>query len=98
MKDVLKIGILIADDDEYAPVLKKAEEYGAEEFGFYSRRGHKITVNIGKTTAELWFLLCGTGKINAALAALFLIEKGVDIMLNVGLSGGISGISRISGI
>ena len=94
MKDILKIGILIADDDEYAPVLKKAEEYETEEFGFYSRRGHKITLDIGKTTAELWFPLCGTGKINAALAALFLIEKGVDIMLNVGLSGGISGISR----
>jgi len=94
MNKKLTIGIVIADKDEYAPVMEYAKKYSGEEFSFYNRKGHSIILNLEDREIELRFLLCGIGKINAVLGAQKLINDGADIILNCGLSGGISGISR----
>ncbi len=90
----LKIGIIVADVDEYQPFAKEIEK---GEFSYYSvlkRTGHKFIINNGEKSAEVFSILCGIGKVNATAAAMHLIDIGCDIIMNYGLSGGISGISR----
>lgn len=86
----LKIGMVIADDMEFAPLL----ECGGEPFGYYGRAGRKFTFRSGERTVELLAVCCGVGKVNAAGAAMFLVSLGCEIILNAGLSGGVSNISR----
>lgn len=86
----LKIGLVIADDMEYAPLL----EIGGEEHSFFGRDGHKFRFADGNREIELYAVCCGIGKVNAATAAMHLIDSGCKIMLNTGLSGGMSGILR----
>lgn len=90
----LKIGIVVADNDEYAPLeaLIKTGEYS--EYNFLGRTGHSFKVAIDEGEAQVISLLCGIGKVNAAAATMHLIDKGCNIILNYGLSGGISGIAR----
>ncbi len=94
VEDIKTIGIVIADDDEYAPLYKYVEKFGGKEFSFYERKGHEIELKTDGGFLRLRFILCGIGKVNAALAAGKLINDGCDAILNSGLSGGISGISR----
>ncbi len=92
MEEVKTIGVVIADDEEYAPLMEYVEKYSGKEFSFYNRKGHEFELEGGKIKVR--FILSGIGKINAALAAHKLISDGADVILNAGLSGGISGISR----
>jgi hypothetical protein len=39
MKNELKVGIVIADSDEYAPIKDKIAELGAKKADFYAREG-----------------------------------------------------------
>ena len=94
MKELIKIGIVIADDCEYAPIRDKIEALDAKEANFYKREGHIFSFKNEERRVEVHTILCGIGMINAAAAATFLADKGVDIIFNSGLSGGISGISR----
>ena len=90
MDEIKTIGVVIADDEEYAPLMEYVEKYSGKEFSFYNRKGHEFELD----GIKVRFILSGIGKINAALAAQSLISEGANIILNAGLSGGISGISR----
>ena len=87
---MIKIGIVIADSDEFLPLEKKMGELGGREIKICSRKAYEFTLGNASVTA----VLCGIGKVNATVAATALAERGTDILLNCGLSGGISGIGR----
>lgn len=90
----LKIGIIVADLDEYKPFEADVLKNEFEEYSILKRKGHKFTVKKGENKAEVISLLCGIGKVNATAAAMHLVDIGCDIIMNYGLSGGISGIAR----
>lgn len=83
-----KIGIVIADREEYASLSEQI--VGAKEFVGFNMRG--ITFRSG--FSEVFAICCGIGKVNAATAAAFLIERGCEVILNYGLSGGLLGVHR----
>lgn len=90
----LKIGIVIADTDEYKPLTECIENGEFEPFSFLGRTGHKFEIETSTGKAEVISLLCGIGKVNATAAATHFVDLGCDIILNYGLSGGVSGIGR----
>lgn len=93
MKD-LKIAVIVADADEYKPLAEAIEKGEYEEYSFLGRKGHKFTVKTKNGSATVYSILCGIGMVNAAAAAAHFSTIGCDAILNYGLSGGISGISR----
>lgn len=86
----LKIGIVIADDMEYAPL----KNLGGETFSYYGRDGQVFRFCEENREIELVCVCCGIGKVNAAAAAMFLVQNGCKMLLNAGLSGGVGGVSR----
>ena len=84
---MLKIGLVVADSDEYKPVVALKDAVPYTEF---FRTGHCFRAGESQVTA----LLCGIGKVNAAAAAMHLADVGCDVIVNFGLSGGISGVKR----
>ena len=90
----IKIGIVIADSDEYLPLEKLMPALCGASTIIAGRNGHTFAVNCKNGQALITAVCCGIGKVNAAVAATALAEQGVDIILNCGLSGGISGIAR----
>ncbi len=90
----LKIGIVVADIDEYKPFKDTIEKYDYQSFIFLKREGHKFFVKKNNKKAEVIAIHCGIGKVNATAAAMHLVDLGCNIILNYGLSGGISGIVR----
>lgn len=89
-----KIGIVVADVDEYKSLGEYAEKGKYNKFTFLRRTGHSFWVNCGQNSAEVISVLCGIGKVNAAAAAMHLVDIGCDIILNYGLSGGINKVTR----
>ena len=89
-----KIGIVIADSDEYKPLEEYIEKGEFEEYSFLKRKGHKFSVSTENGKAEVISILCGIGKVNATAIAAHFVDIGCDFILNFGLSGGISGISK----
>lgn len=90
MKNTKKIGIIVADADEFAPLeetIKKGEF--TEEF-FLKRKILEFKIDGAQVSA----ILCGIGKVNSAAAAAHMVDTGCGIILNYGLSGGISGVRR----
>lgn len=88
----MKIGFVIADDYEYEPFKKFAKKYNFSEFTAQKNDCLKFNFdeNIQVTACK-----CGIGKVNAALAAAYLInEEKVDVMLNIGLSGAVANVHR----
>ncbi len=83
----LKIGIVIADDMEYAPF----SLMDGKETPYFGRAGHEFLINNKISVRSVY---CGIGKVNAAAAAMHLIDSGANIILNAGLSGGIMGVGR----
>ena len=84
-----KIGIVIADGEEYRPFAesqKSAQPYN-ECFGMPG-----ISFKVGDIRAYAVF--CGMGKVNAATAAAYLAAIGCEAILNFGLSGGVHGVRR----
>lgn len=90
----MKIGIIVADIDEYKPLKSYIEKKDFTESSFLGRQVHRFDITTQNGSAEVISILCGIGKVNAACAATHLAETGCDIILNYGLSGGISKISR----
>lgn len=86
-----KIGVLIADTDEYDPLLSSLPF--AESIEAISSPFPKCGQASLKGTQVL-FLCSGIGKVNAAAAAMYLILKGCDCLINFGYSGGIAGVKR----
>lgn len=83
-----KIGIIVADKDEYLPFVSgiKCIDYK----GCFNMPG--IEFNSGGT--KITAVCCGIGKVNAATAAAHLASIKCDLLLNFGLSGGISGVKK----
>lgn len=90
MEKIKKIGIIVADADEFAPLEERIKKGEYTEKTFLKRK--ILEFKIGGT--ELCAMLCGIGKVNAAAAAAHMVDTGCDIILNYGLSGGVSGIRR----
>lgn len=90
----LKIGIIVADGDEYKPLADFISALEHSEYSYLGRIGHKFVLNHLGNSAEVISVLCGIGKVNAAAAAAHLVDIGCNIILNYGLSGGISGVRR----
>ncbi len=83
----MKIGFVIADDNEYKPFLDMALLKGGKE---EKRRG-RDSVQYYDNDKVIIAVKAGIGKVNAATTAAFLIsDDDVDIILNFGLSGAIS--------
>ena len=85
----MKIGIIIADIEEYKPFAAIAQKFNGIEIEMFGYTGHKIELPEGRI---LCVLLCGIGKVNAAAAAAYLVSWGAKAILNCGLSGGLNGI------
>lgn len=92
--DNIKIGIVVADIDEYKPLAEFIEKQTFEVYNFLGRTGHKFEISAKNKTAQVFSVLCGIGKVNATAAAMHLVDIGCDVILNYGLSGGISGVRR----
>ncbi len=85
----LRIGVIVADIDEYLPFVEDVKEYNPKKYPYFNRDA--ISFNIKGN--EVICINCGIGKVNAATAATFLADK-CDIILNYGLSGGISRVRK----
>lgn len=85
-----KIGIVVADYDEYAPFVESVKQYELQEYKYFNR----LAVNFKYGAAQVICINCGIGKVNAATAAAHLADMGCTYILNFGLSGGISGVKR----
>ncbi len=93
MKNELKIGLVIADDMEYEDLITLMGDKLISA-NFYGRVGHSFEIKNGDRLIKIHSVLCGIGTVNAAAAAMYLAGEGADILLNYGLSGGISGVCR----
>ena len=90
MGKIIKIGIIVADADEFAPLEESIKKGGYTQKEFLKRK----ILQFKKGETEICAMLCGIGKVNAAAAAAHMVDTGCDIILNYGFSGGISGIRR----
>ncbi len=94
-QSVLQVGLVIADEMEFKPFVEWSQGQNERKedtlFGYES-----LCFSLAKQERELQIkaVLCGIGKVNAATASAFLAAQGIDIMLNIGLSGGISNVRR----
>ena len=94
MENEIYIGLVIADSDEYEPVLELVKEKNGIECPLHSFKSHIMSFSENGRTFKLRSVLCGIGKVNAATATAFLINDGVDLILNCGLSGGLNNVRR----
>lgn len=85
-----KIGIVVADYDEYSPFVESVGKYNPQEYKYFNRDAVAFDVE----NASVICVNCGIGKVNAATAATHLADIGCTYILNFGLSGGISGVKR----
>lgn len=87
----MKIGFVIADENEYYPFLAFAKENGAKE----SIRRNRESVEFSYMGKDIVAVKAGIGKVNAATVAAFLIaDDKVDAIMSFGLSGAISGLAK----
>ncbi|MBQ7726166.1 MAG: 5'-methylthioadenosine/S-adenosylhomocysteine nucleosidase [Clostridia bacterium] len=94
MDMIRKIGILVADDQEFHPLRERICQGEYREETVLGRPLLRFPVKGETGQVEGLAFLCGVGKVNAAAGAMMLIDLGCECLLNYGLSGGISGISR----
>ena len=84
--EIKKLGVIIADEQEFAPFVGHFSSY--ENKGFSAGGFRAVSFDLDGT--EIIAMHCGIGKVNAAAAAATLIHLcGVRMLLNVGLSGGV---------
>ncbi len=82
-----KIGIVVADTEEFMPLLDYALNSGGEKAEIFSRPAVIFKIN----NTDIVAVNCGIGKVNASAVTAKLISDGCDAILNYGLSGGIEG-------
>lgn len=88
----MKLGLVIADDMEFAPVEQKSKLYNGETFTLGGDKAVKFETVCGNIIVAV---LCGTGKVNAAGATATLIcKERPDCIINLGLSGAIKGVYK----
>lgn len=90
----LKIGVVVADVEEYKPLCELWQNFSCDSGIKMSRYNNAYLLKTQNGEAELVCINCGIGKVNAAAAATHLIDLGCSVILNYGLSGGISGVCR----
>lgn len=90
MPEYKKIGIIVADEDEFKPLADLVTRGKFSESEFLKRQ----ILRFKSGSADIYAMHCGVGKVNAAAAAAHLADEGCEIMLNYGLSGGISRVRR----
>lgn len=90
MKSNLKIGVVVADKDEFAPFEEFIKTKTYSKNSLFGRKMLKFFIG----NAEVSAVNCGIGKVNAAVATAGLIDYGCNIVLNYGLSGGIGNTPR----
>lgn len=90
MEKDFKIGVIVADVDEYSPFEEAVLKLGAKEYNCYNKKGLKFKMG----NATVLSVLCGIGKVNASAVAMYLADIGCNVILNFGLSGGISAVKR----
>ena len=83
-----KIGVVVADKDEFEPFVKTLETPESIITPF------KSAFKFPCGSAQVTVVLCGIGKVNAAAAAMYLADAGCDLILNFGLSGGLKDVRR----
>ncbi|HHU84472.1 MAG TPA: 5'-methylthioadenosine/S-adenosylhomocysteine nucleosidase [Clostridiales bacterium] len=90
----MKIGIVIADIDEFIPAIETFRNtdgfFDFTERDFYGYKAVEFRANAHEVTA----VLCGIGKVNAATVTAYLIANGAESIMNIGLSGAVSGVGR----
>lgn len=90
-----KIGVILADSQEYAPFMNYFSAYNTEKMRLGGNEAARFTIADGERSLEIIAVHCGIGKVNAANAAAALIYScGVDMILNAGLSGAVSRVKR----
>ena len=89
MKNI-KIGIVVADCDEYAPFVESVKELSPQEYKYFNRKA----ISFFWGNINIICINCGIGKVNAAVAVMHLADIGCAYILNYGLSGGISRVRR----
>ena len=82
-----KIGVIVADKDEYEPFLALFNNAVMLDTPFKS--AFEFSLFLSKVTV----ILCGIGKVNAAAGTMYLADMGCDCVLNFGLSGGLKVIN-----
>ena len=88
----MKLGLVIADDMEFAPVEQKSKLYNGQSFNLCGDKAVKFETVCGNIIVAV---LCGTGKVNAAGATAALIcKERPDCIINLGLSGAIKGVYK----
>lgn len=90
----IKIGVVVADVEEYKPLCESLAESEISAPIKMQRDNNAYLLKGENADAELYCINCGIGKVNAAAAAVHLADLGCEIILNYGLSGGISGVRR----
>lgn len=86
-----KIGVVIADDMEFLPLVESVKSLGSEKGEINSYE----TISFSANGKEITAIKCRTGKVNAAAATAMLIDKiNPDCIMNIGLSGGVKGVNR----
>ena len=89
------IGLIFADEMEYAPYLSWAKENGCEEERKFGNDTVTTYLKNEKNALKLIAVKCCIGKSNAAAAAAYLIgAEKADYILNAGLSGAVSRLKR----
>lgn len=86
-----KIGVVIADDMEFSPLVELVTPIGYKKGEINSYE--TITFSLGNL--EVMAIKCRIGKVNAATATAMLIDRfNPDCVMNIGLSGGVKGVNR----
>ncbi len=89
------IGLVFADDMEYAPFLQWATSVGGKERVVKKCNSVETVIGEGDRQLRLVAVECGIGKVNAAAATAYLIEsEKADYIFNAGLSGAVHGLKR----
>ncbi len=86
----MKIGIVIADLEEYRPFEPLIKDGFLRRETVYGMEKNVFLLN----GAEIYCVRSNCGKVNATVAATHLIENGCTVLLNFGFSGGISHAAR----
>lgn len=91
---ISKVGLVIADDSEYAPVAEYLTKKGGEEVKLINRSAVKYTAVDGSRSLDIIAIYCGIGKVNAATVTAYLLAtKQADLIVNCGLSGGFNSLN-----
>jgi len=85
-----KIGIIVADNDEYIPFRDFILNDNNNEYKVLNRGAFNFKIN----DTEIVVVNSGIGKTNAAAFTSKCICDGCDVILNYGLSGGIDKVKR----